>query len=85
MYDEAEKSYLKDGKLIVPWRVASGKLINLLTVEEYNALPLGTKVTCIDGEIKTKSADSDDSESKNYIDLDTRAGRIAFGLPAEEA
>lgn len=44
----------------------------LLTVDEYNSLPDGTHLQCIDDEIVVKG--------KDYIDMDTRFGLIAYGL-----
>lgn len=48
--------------------------MNLLTPEEYEALPDGTRLENIFGAIKTKGVD--------YIDQDIRGGYIAFGLAA---
>jgi hypothetical protein len=47
----------------------------LLTEQEYNELPDGTVLECISGEIATKG--------KDYIDMDTRGGCIAYGLTPE--
>ena len=44
----------------------------LLTVDEYNSLPDGTRLKCIDEEIVVKGSD--------YIDMDTRNDLIAYGL-----
>lgn len=44
----------------------------LLTVDEYNSLPVGTQLQCIDEEIVIKGSD--------YIDMDTRFELIAYGL-----
>ena len=44
----------------------------LLTINEYNELPDNTQLKCIDNEIVIKG--------KDYIDLDTRFGVIAYGL-----
>ena len=44
----------------------------LLSVDEYNQLPNGTVLDCIDGKQYTKG--------KDYIDLDTRFGHTAFGV-----
>lgn len=44
----------------------------LLTVDEYNSLPDGVRLQCIDNEIAVKGRD--------HIDLDTRYGMIAYGL-----
>jgi len=49
--------------------------MNLLTPEEFEALPDGTRLRCISGEYKTKGID--------YIDQDTRAGLIAWGVSEE--
>jgi hypothetical protein len=43
----------------------------LITPEEYNQLPDGTQLECIDGTFVIKGVD--------YIDQDTRFGYIAFG------
>lgn len=44
----------------------------LFTKDEYDQLPDGTLVECIDGEKLTKGID--------HIDMDTRFGHIAFGV-----
>lgn len=44
----------------------------LLTVDEFNNIPDGTELTCIDGEVVVKGRDE--------IDLDTRMGYIAYGI-----
>lgn len=46
--------------------------ICLLTVDEFNSLPEGTQLECINGKIVTKGVD--------YIDLETRYGHIAYGV-----
>lgn len=73
-------SYLEGNKLIVPWLVEEKFNLQLLTPEEYNQLPLGTPLGCIDGRELVKSLDSDESGSPNYVDMDTRGGRLAYGL-----
>ena len=54
------------------WKFADGRIIWLLTEEEFQALPNGTKLISIFGEVVTKGID--------YIDMDTRGGYIAFGV-----
>jgi hypothetical protein len=54
----------------VPRRLP-GKL-HLLSIEEFNKLPDGTELTSINGSVVTKG--------KDRIDMDTRAGYIAFGI-----
>jgi hypothetical protein len=44
--------------------------MQLLTIEEFHALPEGTELISILDEVKIKGRD--------YIDLDTRAGLIAW-------
>jgi hypothetical protein len=44
----------------------------ILTIDEYDNLPNGTELTCIDGEIAVKGRDD--------IDLDTRFGYISYGI-----
>lgn len=44
----------------------------LFTVDEFNQLPDGIELTCIDGNTTVKGID--------YIDMDTRGGHIAFGV-----
>ncbi len=53
-----------------------GKDISLLSVEEFTRLPDGTRVVSIFGEEKIKGRD--------YIDNDTRGGRLAYGLLPED-
>lgn len=79
--NDDEKSYMKDGKMVVPWKLKDGTIINLLTSEEYNELPFGIELTSISGEKKIKTTKSKDDGDPDYIDLDTRAGRIAWGIP----
>ena len=47
----------------------------LLTPAEYEQLPDGVRVQCIDGTEAVKGTD--------YIDQDTRAGCIAYGFTQE--
>lgn len=54
------------------WANEGSNSLWLLTVDEYNKLPDGIKLECIDGDIVTKGIDN--------IDLDTRFGHIAFGV-----
>lgn len=44
----------------------------LFTLAEYELLPDGFELACIDGTKQTKG--------KDYIDLDTRFGYIAYGI-----
>jgi hypothetical protein len=69
--DTATTPACADGALVVPWRVSY--IIELQTPEQIAALPNGTVLRCIDGETAVKGSDP--------IDLDTRAGRTAWGLP----
>lgn len=48
------------------------KTLWLLTPKEFEALPDGTELICIDGEVSIKG--------KDKIDLDTRLGHIAWGI-----
>ena len=52
------------------WNEETG--LHLLTAAEFNMLPNGFVLTCIDGEECTKGVD--------YIDLDTRFGHLAYGV-----
>lgn len=54
------------------WTLDDGRTIWLLTEEEFKALPNGTKLISIFGEVVTKGIDT--------IDMDTRYGYIAFGV-----
>ena len=47
----------------------------LLTPEEFNNLDDGVRLKCVDDTFAVKGAD--------YIDQDTRAGHLAYGLTAE--
>jgi hypothetical protein len=73
------RAYVADGDLIVPWRIDDGlashrgEIIELLTPEQITALPPGTVVISIFGEEKLVGTD--------HIDLDTRGGRTAWGVP----
>ncbi len=62
--------YEADGMLVVPWRVSY--IIELQSPEQIAALPDGTVLRSISGEVVVKGRD--------YIDMDTRAGRTAYGL-----
>lgn len=44
----------------------------LFTIDEFNQLPDGIELTCIDGTTAVKG--------KDYIDDDTRGGHIAYGV-----
>jgi hypothetical protein len=61
---------LEDGR----WTLEDGRVIYLLTPERFHALVDGTKLICIDGEEVIKG--------KDYIDMDTRFGHLAFGVEA---
>lgn len=54
------------------WKLKDGRIIWLLTEEEFRTLPNGTKLISILGEVVTKGIDT--------IDMDTRRGYIAFGV-----
>ena len=56
------------------------RTIQLITPEQYRTLEMGTKLIDIFGETKVKSPNSDDPNSPNYIDQDTRGGYLAYGL-----
>jgi len=47
----------------------------LLTLNEFDSLPDGTELTCIDGEVVVKGRD--------YIDDDTRLGHMAYGVTGD--
>jgi len=49
-----------------------GKGLMLVTVDEFNKLPDGIELECIDGSVVTKG--------KDYIDEDTPGGVMAFGI-----
>ena len=53
-------------------RLPDGTIFDLLTPEQYANLPDGVSVISISGEVKVKGTD--------YIDGDTRAGYLAYGL-----
>jgi len=53
---------------MTPW----DQELYLFTPEECEQLPDGTELTCIDGETVVKG--------KDYIDMDTRFGHIAYGV-----
>lgn len=55
-----------------PWSDRQSDPLWLLTTTEYDALPDGTELVSINGQRKVKGTD--------YIDQDTRAGFIAWGL-----
>lgn len=54
------------------WSSSDSDKLWLLTEAEFQALPDGTTVYCIDGAAKVKGTD--------YIDNDTRFGMLAYGL-----
>jgi hypothetical protein len=47
----------------------------LLTPNEFDSLPDGTELTCIDGEVAVKGRD--------YIDDDLRFGHMAYGVTGD--
>ena len=51
-----------------PW----DETLELFTPEEYEQLPDGVELTSISGDTKVKG--------KDYIDMDTRFGHIAYGV-----
>ena len=53
---------------MTPW----DQELYLFTPEEYEQLPDGIELTCIDGDTVVKG--------KDYIDMDTRFGHTAFGV-----
>lgn len=55
---------------MILWSVSTD--LYLFTVEEFNHLPDGTELTCIDHTTAIKG--------KDVIDLDTRGNHIAFGV-----
>ncbi len=72
MSDEDGRTYVVNGKLIVPWRLTDGRVIHLLTPEEFKDLPDGTTVISISNETLVKGRDK--------IDHETPRGRLPFGL-----
>lgn len=57
---------------MTPWDDEGENSLMLFTVAEYEMLPDGIELECIDGETAVKG--------KDYIDMDTRFGHIAFGV-----
>lgn len=55
-----------------PW----DERLMLLTPKEYEELPDGTTLHCINGETRIKGVDT--------IDMDTRFGHIAYGFLRDE-
>jgi hypothetical protein len=70
---KVSSAYQDGDELIVPWLLKDGRIIELLTPEKFDTLPYGTHLFDIFGGEVVKGED--------YIDLDTRGGRLAFGLP----
>lgn len=72
-----------DGGLVVPWRIDSwcpdhaDEVIELLTPEQFERLPDGILLISITGEEQRKGPD--------WVDFDTRAGRMAWGVPDRRA
>jgi hypothetical protein len=56
------------------WELATAT-ISLITVKEFESLPDGTKLMCIDGRYVIKGTDP--------IDDDTRYGYMAYGFEVE--
>jgi len=54
------------------WTLENGEKIDLVTQEEFDALPMGTELTCINNKKVVKG--------KDYIDNDTRFGYLAYGI-----
>lgn len=54
------------------WQLDDGSDIYLITPQQYEKLPEGVELVCIDGKKKMKG--------KDYIDDDTRGGFIAYGV-----
>jgi hypothetical protein len=63
-----------DLKMPNDWTLRDGRVIRLLTLPELRALPDGTQVIAINGELLTKGTD--------VLDEDTRGPWTAFGLAA---
>lgn len=59
-----------------PWILDDGTTITLLTPAEFEALPDGTRLVCIEGTTVTKGIDR--------IDEDTRFVHLAYGLRTTE-
>jgi len=55
-----------------PWDDEGENSLMLFTVAEFEKLPDGVELECIDGEKAIKGTD--------YIDMDTRFGHIAYGI-----
>lgn len=69
------RGLLHEAELPVTPVKCGGRWIGLLTKRAFESLPDGTVVVSIHSYELTKGVD--------YIDLDTRGGQIAFGLPIE--
>jgi hypothetical protein len=63
----------------------------LIPASRYDEVPLGTQVTGIFGDVRTKDETSGDyklpdgTPNPNYIDLDHRGGLLAFGIYPTDA
>lgn len=57
---------------MIPWDSNKTNPLYLFTKEEFDSLPDGFSLECIDGTIKVKG--------KDPIDKDTRFGYIAYGV-----
>lgn len=58
---------------VTPWTLDDGRVIHLIHEDDYRAIPDGTVLTCISGETVVKGRD--------VIDMDTRGGMLAYGIP----
>lgn len=57
------------------WKTPDGRAIDLLTPEQLRALPLTSRVVCIDGATRMVGLISEADRSE------TRAGLTAYGIP----
>lgn len=72
--DESRRSTASPADLVVvPWKLRTGDMIDLLTPAQLAGLPKGTRVVRIDGMTAIVGVDE--------IDGDTRQGRLAYGIP----
>ena len=54
------------------WELEDGRVVELITADQYENLPDGVTLTCISGKGVIKGTD--------YVDWDTRGGYIAYGF-----
>ena len=54
------------------WKLDDGRVMDLVTAEQFAALPIGTMLTCVDGRNMLKGRD--------HFDDDTRLGYLAYGV-----